>query len=326
MRSPGFEPGIVSLEGSKATCADSVRSSGLYSGSNCVKQFGAGYFIDWRREAAEFAEYLEAQHFNGAYTKSIVRQLERWVQVIHEPMDIVKICTKLTDGQKHNLNRALSALFRFYELKGVDPNYLAALRKAIPKDNVGVDLNVPTEADIIANLAKLYAAAPKYRAFYSLLLDSGLRLTEAARLIAELNNGTVNPVEVNGFNGNSFIRCTLGYFRGSKLAYAAYFTPHTLQLIRSVNEKIDESAASHYAYKMGYLAPKYLRKFAFDTMISEKFSIPESVADFIEGRVPKKIGAKHYTALLKQADGFYPKYADYIAKLREAQPPVKVGA
>lgn len=51
-------------------------------------------------------------------------------------------------------------------------------------------------------------------------------------------------------------------------------------------------------------------------MISEGFNVSESVADFIEGGVPKKIGAKHYTALLKQADGFYPKYADYLAKLR----------
>jgi intergrase/recombinase len=67
---------------------------------------------------------------------------------------------------------------------------------------------------------------------------------------------------------------------------------------------------------MGFISPKYLRKFAFDTMISDGFNIPESVADFIEGRVPKKIGAKHYTALLKQADGFYPKYADYLTKLR----------
>jgi intergrase/recombinase len=305
VRSPGFEPGIISLEGSK--------------GSNCIKQFNPGLFIDWRREKAELEEYLAAQHFNAAYTKGILRQLERFITIIREPMDIVKISAKLTDGQKHNLNRALSALFRFYELKGVDAGYLGALRKAIPKDNVGVDLNVPTETEILGNLAKLYTAPPKYRAFYSLLLDSGLRLTEGARLIAELNNGSLNPVEVNGF-----YRCTLGYFRGSKLAYAAYFTSYTLQLIQSVKEKVDECAASHYAYKMGFLAPKYLRKFAFDTMISEKFSIPESVADFIEGRVPKKIGAKHYTALLKQADGFYPKYADYLTKLRSEKNSVTV--
>jgi intergrase/recombinase len=299
VQSPGFEPVIISLEGS--------------NGSNCLKRFDSGLFIDWRREEGEFVEYLNAQHFNAEYTKAILRQLVRFVPVIREPMDIVKVCVSLTDGQKHNLNRALSALFRFYELKGVDAGYLGALRKAIPKDNIGVDLNVPIESEILANLKKVHTAPLKYQALYNLLLDSGLRVTEAVRLMAELNNGAVGMVEVNGF-----CRCTLGYFRGSKLAYAAYFTPDTFELVKRNRDRVDENAASHYAYQFGLLAPKYYRKFAFDTMISETLSIPESVADFIEGRVPKKIGAKHYTALLKQADGFYPKYAKYISALRNS--------
>jgi intergrase/recombinase len=53
-------------------------------------------------------------------------------------------------------------------------------------------------------------------------------------------------------------------------------------------------------------------------MISEGFNIPESVADFIEGRVPQKIGARHYTSLAKQADGYYGRYAEYLNKLRSS--------
>jgi hypothetical protein len=34
-------------------------------------------------------------------------------------------------------------------------------------------------------------------------------------------------------------------------------------------------------------------------MISEELSIPESVADFMEGRVLKKVGARHYTKSLR---------------------------
>jgi intergrase/recombinase len=32
--------------------------------------------------------------------------------------------------------------------------------------------------------------------------------------------------------------------------------------------------------------------------------------------VPKKIGARHYTLLLNQADSHYGKYADYLCNLR----------
>jgi len=305
VRSPGFEPGIISLEGQKS--------------SNCLKRFDSGLFIDWRCELGELTDYLNAQHFTAEYTKGILRQLERFVPVIREPMDIVKVCTTLTDGQKHNLNRALSAMFRFYELKGVDPLYLGALRKAIPKDNVGIDLNVPVESEIVNCIRKFPTIPPKYQVLYNLLLDSGLRVIEGVRLLREFSNGSVEEVK-----GNGFYRCTLGYFRGSKLAYAAYFTDYTFELIKRNKEVIDENATSHYAYQFKLLAPKYYRKFAFDTMISEGIGIPESVADFIEGRVPKKIGAKHYTSLLKQADGFYPKYSSYLCMLRDSIKPTKV--
>ena len=53
---------------------------------------------------------------------------------------------------------------------------------------------------------------------------------------------------------------------------------------------------------------------SFDKMI--ELGVPESVADFIEGRTPKTIGAKHYMILLRQAKQFYPKYAEYINELR----------
>jgi intergrase/recombinase len=61
--------------------------------------------------------------------------------------------------------------------------------------------------------------------------------------------------------------------------------------------------------------PKYLRKFAFDKMID--LEIPESVADFIEGRVPKRVGAKHYMALARQASKFYPRYCEYVKQLKQ---------
>ena len=65
----------------------------------------------------------------------------------------------------------------------------------------------------------------------------------------------------------------------------------------------------------GVVRREYLRKFAFDKMI--QLGVPESVADFIEGRTPKTIGAKHYMILLRQAKQYYPKYVEYINQLRQ---------
>ena len=261
--------------------------------------------LNWVKDKADFLKYLQSKHYNENYAKSILSYLSRHVGIIREPMDIIRICSNLSNGQQHNLNRALSALIKFFEIKGYDMDFLNSLRKAIPRDNIGVDLKIPSEQEISNSIRKLSRAPIKYQALYNLLLDSGLRLTEAVRAINEFKKAE----KVNGF-----YRVTLGYFRASKIAYAAYFTERTLNLIKNVKEKIMESGARRYYSKYEFVTTKYIRKFAFDTMIS--LDIPESIADFIQGRTPKKIGAKHYMALLRQADNFYGKYAGYLYNLR----------
>jgi intergrase/recombinase len=184
-------------------------------------------------------------------------------------------------------------------------DYLDYLRRALPKVVCGIDLKIPSEENIVDSLKKLPKAPLKYQALYNLLIDSGLRLVEAVELI----NCFKEAEAVTGF-----CRCELAMFRGEKQAYYGHFSEHTLNLIRQVKEKLVPIAASRYYRKMGYALPKYLRKYAFDKMID--LEIPESIADFIEGRVPKRIGAKHYMALARQASKFYPRYKEYVERLR----------
>jgi len=256
---------------------------------------------------ADFGEWLESKNYDASYQGRILSELDKRVGVLGNQMDVIKLFKGLSHGQQHNLNRAVRALFNFYEeAYGVPENYLNALRKAIPQEVIGADLKVPTAHEILKSLTEVVDAPVKYQALYNLLFDSGLRETEACKLI----NHFEGAQEIRGI-----LRCLLGYFRGTKLAYFAYFTMDTLQLIQNVKEPVKPRSASAYFYKRGFVAGKYLRKFTFDTMIS--LNIPESVADFIEGRVPIKIGAKHYLALMRRADQFYPRYAKYVAKLRQ---------
>ena len=270
--------------------------------------------LNWREFKAEFVKYLQSKHYNPLYFKAIISNLERHVKSpIRRPMDIIAIYSNLSNGQQHNLNRALSALFKFYELKGEVPlDFLNSLRKVLPRDNIGVDLKVPTEQEILNSLKKLNSIPLKYQALYNLLVDSGLRLTEAVKAINEFSP----PFKVKSKN---YYRLTLGYFRASKIAYCAYFSDYTYSLIRAIKEPIKECGARRYYSKYGFTTPRYIRKFAFDNMI--RLEIPESIADFIQGRAPKRIGAKHYMVMVRQADRYYKRYADYIGSLRERVSP-----
>ncbi|MEM2913262.1 MAG: integrase [Candidatus Bathyarchaeia archaeon] len=74
-------------------------------------------------------------------------------------------------------------------------------------------------------------------------------------------------------------------------------------------------AASNYFKKYGFVKPKYIRKFALDKMV--ELGVPESVADFIQDRFPKQVGARHYMNLVRQADSYYGRYAEYLKALIE---------
>jgi intergrase/recombinase len=267
--------------------------------------------LDWSATKQRFLEYVEFRKYNKFTARGMVQFLDRFVGRIESPSDVMGVFAKLSVGQQHHLSRAMRAWFKCLELNGLaSVEQLEPLRKVIPKDPVMIDINVPEEQEIAAGLRRVPEVALKYRALWSLLLDSGVRLVEAIGVINDFR--AENLKEVNGF-----YRYTIGQFRGCKQAYFAFFTDATLRLINSMNGVSIEASgrnASHYYIKYGCTKPKYLRKFAFDKMI--ELEVPESVADFIEGRVPKMIGAKHYMALARQAANFYPRYAKYVAELR----------
>jgi intergrase/recombinase len=250
-------------------------------------------------------EYLEANEYNLRYQKCMLSYLDKYVKAISSPMDVVRCFNSIKKG-KRNLWLGLRVLFNYLESVGYNKDFLDALRKAMPKVQCGIDLQIPDEASLMESMRKLSGIPKGYDALYNLLLDSGLRLIEAVKVLNEFKDAE----KINGF-----YRANVGMFRGSKQAYYAYFTEATYQKIQQApREPIKPINASHYYDKKGFISPKYLRKFAFDKMI--ELEIPESVADFIEGRVAKRIGAKHYMALARQANGFYGKYAEYLNGLR----------
>jgi intergrase/recombinase len=97
-------------------------------------------------------------------------------------MDIVNMFSGLNMSQKRHLTNGVRNLFNFYQAQGlVGKQYLDMLRDNFPKTSIGVDLNVPTESDVLTALRHLEERDKNRRIFalYNLLIDSGLRLVES---------------------------------------------------------------------------------------------------------------------------------------------------
>ena len=304
--------GIEPIYSSSAVCelnkaAMQQGSNGIFSSYRSISQTNSP-ILRFEDSKAGFIEYVEFRRYHPRVAKSMVNYLTRFVTEIQDATDIIRIFTPLTDGQRHNLNRSIRAWFNYLQTVGIaNKEFLDKLRAAISKDRTFIDLKIPTETEILKDLRRLSKAPLKFQAIYNLCLDSGLRLVEAQELI----NNYREPERVN-----DFCRTELGMFRGEKQAYYGYYSEHTHNLIRRVTQFFSQISIEKYAQNHDYTRAKYLRKFAFDKML--ELQIPESIADFIEGRVARKVGVRHYANLRRQADNFYGKYVEYLNKLRNA--------
>jgi len=151
--------------------------------------------VSWLDCRQGFMEY--ARRYDPLTTKTMVSYLDRYVTVVRSPTDVFRVFNGLSAGQQHHLNRALRALFNYAEMMGRGKDQLELLRKAIPKDKIGIDLRIPSEDEIEGGLSKIEGLLPKYQALWRVCLDSGIRLIEAIHMINGFDPQRLQPV--NGF-------------------------------------------------------------------------------------------------------------------------------
>ena len=277
--------------------------------SSLLAHIQDAYTLSWKEVREDFIAWLNSRNLDPEYRQSIISNLDRFAPKISSPIDVSKLFSGLSRGQRHCLLYSIRNLFNFAELAGFPEFWIQKLRKALPKDSIGVDNYVPSENEIECSIRKLRRIPLKYQALYNLLLDSGLRLREAIYLINNFQR-LHDRLEIH----EKFVCIPLFLLRRSKKSFYAYFLHETLDLIRNNEAKLKPNASSHEFRKHGMVPAKYVRKFVFDKMI--ELDVPEAVADFIQGRAPTTVGRKHYMALKRQADRNYPKYANYIRRLK----------
>ncbi len=274
--------------------------------------------VRWDELRADFIAWSEriAGH-SEKHRRDLLSYLDRYLSghEIRSDEDIRAIVMACGRGQRH-LKLALKNLFNFLEWLGWPEELLDKWRKLVKLERCGHDCHVPSEEDIIRSLKVLAEANPKYWALYNVLLDSGARLVHAIEVL-------------NGWDEKCLMEAPEGFYiyalsrtSGSKQQPYVFLTPYTIQLIRALRasggfKPIGENAAKQYyrkKVKRGVVLAKYVRKFVFTKLVA--LGVPESVADFIQGRAARTVGARHYLAKLELAKQHYARYARYLAELR----------
>ena len=249
----------------------------------------------------DFERWLR-KRVSKEHVRRILSTLNRYAKgaIISTPKDVFEIKSKATDI--NGIVIALRNILNYAEeMDLLSEEQLYKMRKGLKFIKSNADAYVPSE-DKVKETYQLINE-PRQKLMFEILLTSGIRIREAVDLVNSFDKEKLETFD-------SFARYPLFELRHSKRAYYVYLPLAIAQKIERIN--ITYKSVERYFQKRG-LPAKYLRKWNYNFLIMH--NVPESVADFIQGRSPISIGSMHYLAKVKQADYWYTKITNKLSEI-----------
>ena len=169
------------------------------------------------------------------------------------------------------------------------------------------DYHVPSDEEVIQNYTQLRDT--ELRDVYALLMCAGIRITEAVRFLNDYQYDTLNV------QGN-VAYTPITERRGTKSINTIFIPDTVARTLQPVNTTPD-TIRNRYADEKTLFTMKYLRKWHYNFLLYH--NVPESVADFIQGRAGSTVSANHYLAGQQQAKHWYDKLAPTLTDMLHNQ-------
>ena len=169
-------------------------------------------------------------------------------------------------------------------------------RKFLEIKKSNSDVFVPSDEEVIKNLKKA-SSHKSLEIVYLVLLTSGIRYIECLEFLKNFD-----PAKF--IKHSNFVSYSVSELRHTKNINNIYLPLFVYNKLRKVNNTYNALRVRFKEKKCSF-SLKYLRKWHYNFMLYN--NIPESVADFIQGRANKSISANHYMAKSQQAAFWYEK-------------------
>ncbi len=178
---------------------------------------------------------------------------------------------------------------------------LLQCRKKLKNHKSGIDNYVPTDQEVQSTLSQL---TPNNRIVYLVYLVSGVRKVEGEYLLANLNKLTTQEKE-------GFVKVVMNYLRHNKNSYFCYLPIDIYnQLKATTTNKPSVSSLENEIKRKNLIPIKYCRKWFYTKCI--ELGIPDTIADYYQGRSANSVGSNHYLSRQLLADQNYSKMVSYI--------------
>ncbi len=216
--------------------------------------------------------------------------------------ELLILANSFKNGKRHFM-MALRNLIKFYEVfRLMDYVSIAIYRDVIKIPKTGIDMHVSSLDEILENYKNI--SEEKYRVLYKLLFFSGIRIVEGIEVLSKFNK---KNLEIKG----NIAKYHLNHLRGTKNVFIVYMPAKFVEEL-SKFEMTFNSVDKYFRRRKIRL--KYLRKWHYNYLVIEK-RVPADIADFIQGRFPATVSARHHLAKMYGADEWYSKIADELYEI-----------
>ena len=254
----------------------------------------------------EFCDWVDSRDLTSEHGSRLKAYFNKNFlgQVFNNPVELMNYI-KNKGLDVNNLIKTVRNYLNYCEQADRVPiEVLTKYRKVLKLRKARTDFHVPSDEDII----KGYGLIKDHKGLeivFSVLLTSGVRYGEA---ITFLETYDISKFKVY----DKYAVYVMALDRGTKNINNIYIT-------RSVYDRLFHLENSRKALKTRLKEKgcpftwKYLRKWQYNFLIYN--GVPESVADFIQGRANRSVSSSHYLARSQQADFWYEKIIEKLDKV-----------
>jgi len=253
----------------------------------------------------DFFKWLETQ-----FTKHTVYQTRGYFnrhlrnRTFNSPTELYQYILSQERGIK-NLTVTARVYLNFCDTFNKIPvEVIAIYRKVLKIKRSRKDFYVPKDSDVIANYKKV-KSHKNLEIVYLVLATSGIRYIECLDFLRSFDKDNFSVQ-------NNYVSYNVSELRHTKNInniYLPLFVFHKLRIVTNTYNALRQ----RYKEKDVSFTLKYLRKWHYNFLLYN--TVPESVADFIQGRTSKSVSANHYLAKAQQASFWYEKVADKFKEL-----------
>ncbi len=231
------------------------------------------------------------------YLKYLDKYLQKPLRTPKEFLSLIRSIDK--PGVRRWFIKGFRNLLNYLEeVEGYPDLLLERLRKVAKTEPSGVrEVYISTE-----ELVEAYRhISERYRVLFRLLVYSGIRLEHAVQMLATFDPSNLVIREEFGI-----ARYPLAWTsKGRKREFWAYLP---LEFAKELKPMDLKAGTAKEGIRYGRVSASTLRKWNYNFLIMN--GVPESVADFIQGRASVTVGSSHYLAKTRQADEWYSRVVE----------------